>query len=63
MNGDPTLFPREEDVETTWELLDPFLRRWTEDPSRDLRFYPAGSWGPTEADTLMKGGRDRWRRP
>jgi glucose-6-phosphate 1-dehydrogenase len=63
MNGDPTLFPREEDVETTWELLDPFLRRWKEDPSRDLRFYPAGSWGPTEADTLMKGGRDQWRRP
>ncbi len=63
MNGDPTLFPREEDVETTWELLDPFLRRWQEDPSRDLVFYPTGSWGPPEADTLMEGERDRWRRP
>jgi glucose-6-phosphate 1-dehydrogenase len=63
MHGDPTLFPREEDVETSWALLDPFLRRWEEDPSRDLFVYRAGSWGPPAADRLMKGGRDRWRRP
>jgi glucose-6-phosphate 1-dehydrogenase len=63
MHGDSALFPREEDVETSWTLLDPFLRRWQEDPSRDLVFYPAGSWGPPEADALMEGGRDRWRRP
>jgi len=63
MHGDPTLFPREEDVEASWALLDPFLRRWGESPSRDLVFYPAGTWGPPEADALMEGGRDRWRRP
>ncbi|HEY7586813.1 MAG TPA: glucose-6-phosphate dehydrogenase [Candidatus Deferrimicrobiaceae bacterium] len=63
MHGDPSLFPREEDVEASWTLLDPFLTRWQENPSKDLYFYPAGSWGPTEADALMKGGRDKWRRP
>lgn len=63
MHGDPTLFPREEDVETSWALLDPFLRRWREDPGRDLRFYPAGGWGPPEADALLERGRDRWRQP
>jgi len=63
MHGDPTLFPREEDVETSWALLDPFLRRWEEDPARDLFFYPACSWGPSEADALMTAGRDRWRTP
>jgi glucose-6-phosphate 1-dehydrogenase len=63
MHGDPSLFPREEDVEASWTLLDPFLRRWQGDPSRDLYFYAAGSWGPAEADALMKGGRDIWRRP
>jgi glucose-6-phosphate 1-dehydrogenase len=63
MHGDPSLFPREEDVEASWTLLDPYLRRWEEDPSRDLVFYPAGSWGPPEADALMEGGRDLWRRP
>src|SRR5512134_2272921 len=63
MQGDPTLFPQEEEVETVWALLDPFLRRWQEDPSRDLYFYPAGSWGPPEADALLKGEKDQWRRP
>ncbi|MBI5418525.1 MAG: glucose-6-phosphate dehydrogenase [Deltaproteobacteria bacterium] len=63
MHGDPTLFPREDTVETSWSLLDPFLRRWEEDPSRDLFFYPAGSWGPREADALPEAGGDRWRRP
>ncbi len=63
MHGDPTLFPREEDVETAWGVLDPLLRRWEEDPARDLYFYPAGSWGPPEADRLMTAGRDRWRTP
>ncbi len=63
MHGDPTLFPREEDVETSWALLDPFLRRWESDPGHGLRFYPAGGWGPPEADTLLEGGRDKWRRP
>ncbi len=63
MHGDPTLFPREEEVETSWALLDPFLRRWEEDPARDLSFYPSGSWGPPEADALMTAGRDRWRTP
>ena len=63
MHGDPTLFPREEEVETSWALLDPFLRRWEEDPARDLSFYPAGSWGPPEADALLTAGRDRWRTP
>jgi glucose-6-phosphate 1-dehydrogenase len=63
MHGDPTLFPREEDVETSWGLLEPFLRRWQEDPPRDLHFYPAGSWGPSGADALLEEGRDRWRSP
>jgi glucose-6-phosphate 1-dehydrogenase len=63
MHGDPTLFPREEDVETSWTLLDPFLRRWEGDPGHGLRFYPAGGWGPPEADALLQEGRDRWRRP
>lgn len=63
MHGDPTLFPREEDVEASWTLLDPVLRRWQEDPGKGLRFYPAGGWGPREADALLVAGRDIWRQP
>ncbi|MBI5576841.1 MAG: glucose-6-phosphate dehydrogenase [Deltaproteobacteria bacterium] len=63
MHGDPTLFPREEDVEASWALLEPFLKRWKGEPERELHYYSAGSWGPAEADALLEGGRDRWRRP
>ena len=52
MHGDATLFPREDTVEISWTLLEPFLRRWEEDPGRDLAFYPAGSLGPREADAI-----------
>jgi glucose-6-phosphate 1-dehydrogenase len=63
MQGDQTLFMRQDTIEASWALLEPFLSRWGEDPGAGLHFYPAGSWGPPESDTLMKGGNDRWRMP
>jgi glucose-6-phosphate 1-dehydrogenase len=63
MLGDPALFPREDFVLVSWALLDPFLTRWRENPGRDLYFYPAGSWGPREADTLLAREGRRWRTP
>jgi len=63
MLGDATLFPRADIVDVSWALLEPFLDRWRENPGRDLYFYPAGSWGPREADALLaKEGRS-WRMP
>ncbi len=63
MLGDATLFPREDSVSVSWSLLDPLLSRWAENPGRDLFFYPAGSWGPPEAERLTEAGGDRWRVP
>jgi len=55
MLGDPTLFVRADEVEESWRLYDPLLRS----PQR-LRFYPAGTWGPTEAQTLVQEWGRRW---
>jgi glucose-6-phosphate 1-dehydrogenase len=63
MLGDATLFPREDIVEVSWALLDPFLARWRENPGRDLYFYPAGSFGPREADVLLSKEGCAWRTP
>jgi glucose-6-phosphate 1-dehydrogenase len=63
MLGDATLFPRKDIVEVSWELLSPYLARWREDPGRDLCFYPAGSWGPPEADALLAREGRLWRTP
>ena len=62
MLGDATLFARRDEIETAWAWLDPLLQRWAKDP-RPPHFYPAGSWGPEEADTLIEGDGRRWRRP
>lgn len=43
MNGDATLFARQDYVEEAWRIVDPALR--TETPIFD---YEKGSWGPSE---------------
>ncbi|HUP61685.1 MAG TPA: glucose-6-phosphate dehydrogenase [Thermoanaerobaculia bacterium] len=62
MLGDATLFARRDEIETAWAWLDPLLVRWAKDP-RAPHFYPAGTWGPEEADTLIEGDNRKWRRP
>jgi glucose-6-phosphate 1-dehydrogenase len=62
MLGDATLFNRDDAVELSWELVSPILERWKQDGLKGLSFYPAGSWGPTEADAcLERDGRRWWR--
>jgi glucose-6-phosphate 1-dehydrogenase len=48
MCGDHTLFPREDAVERSWEIVEPIL-----DTDTPLFDYPPGSWGPSEADELI----------
>ena len=62
MVGDPTLFIRTDEVEQAWRIVDPLLEAW-EDPQLALAHYPAGSWGPKEADRLLLQDGHRWRSP
>ena len=50
MEGDPTLFAREDAVEAAWAIVQPILGSVT--PVHD---YEPGSWGPREADALAAG--------
>jgi glucose-6-phosphate 1-dehydrogenase len=61
MIGDPTLFTRSDEVEMAWEIIDPVLEYWDKHPETSLPTYPAGSWGPEEADKLLEGDHARWR--
>lgn len=62
MRGDSTLFARTDEVETAWALVTKILDSW-QDSAQPLPLYPAGSWGPAEADTLLARDGHRWRRP
>ncbi|MCI4328266.1 MAG: glucose-6-phosphate dehydrogenase (NADP(+)), partial [Thermoplasmata archaeon] len=58
MLGDPTLFVRADEVEESWRLYAPIL----EHPPAVV-FYPAGTWGPPEAETLVEQWGHRWNPP
>ncbi len=61
MQGDATLFSRGDAVEEAWKFMQPLLDAWENNPAIPVYGYPAGSWGPQEADHLMEEGE--WRFP
>ena len=61
MCGDATLFARRDEVEEAWKFIDAIRDAWATRPEK-LSFYEAGSWGPVEADELIKRHGATWRR-
>ncbi|HEX9968589.1 MAG TPA: glucose-6-phosphate dehydrogenase, partial [Acidimicrobiales bacterium] len=62
MVGDPTLFIRSDEVEQAWRIVEPLLEAWQDDDV-PLAQYPAGAWGPVEADRLLARDGRQWRSP
>jgi glucose-6-phosphate 1-dehydrogenase len=62
MRGDATLFDRADGVEAAWSFVQPILDAW-QHQGRSVPLYPAGSWGPREADELLSRDGRRWRKP
>ncbi|MFN8549127.1 MAG: glucose-6-phosphate dehydrogenase [Candidatus Eisenbacteria bacterium] len=60
MNGDSTLFAREDEVDRAWRFITPMVDYWQNNPSVPVTFYQAGSWGPLEADRLMQQDGRSW---
>lgn len=59
--GDPPLFPRHEEVELSWKILDPILEHWERKGKPEA--YPSGTWGPESADKMLARDGRTWRRP
>src|ERR1700738_490549 len=63
MSGDATLFARCDEVEEAWAFIDTIENAWAaKKDAPELFFYPAGSWGPEEADNLLARDGRAWRR-
>jgi glucose-6-phosphate 1-dehydrogenase len=58
--GDATLFPRNEEVEHSWRVIDPLEEFWA---GRKPQLYRAGEWGPSKADEMLALDGRVWRRP
>ena len=64
IHGDATLFAREDEIELAWSVVDPLLRAWDQDKKQKnpvLHTYAPGSWGPGEADRLMRSDGRSWQ--
>jgi glucose-6-phosphate 1-dehydrogenase len=58
--GDATLFPRNDEVEASWRVIDPLEDFWA---GQEPYLYRAGEWGPKEADEMLARDGRVWRRP
>jgi glucose-6-phosphate 1-dehydrogenase len=61
MLGDATLFDRADSVEAAWTLMEPMLDAWSAPASGFPARYASGSWGPAEADELLRREGREWR--
>lgn len=61
MAGDGTLFQRADNVELGWKVVQPILDVWGTLPPGSFPNYPAGSWGPAEAEALLERDGRTWR--
>jgi glucose-6-phosphate 1-dehydrogenase len=59
--GEPSLFPVNEEVELSWEILDPALDCWATHGKPDP--YESGGWGPESAFEMLRRSGREWRRP
>ena len=59
--GDATLFTRSDEVQAAWQFVSPIIEGCSQMACPVLPQYPAGTWGPAEADELIQADGRRWR--
>jgi len=60
MLGDQTLFLRSDEIEASWRYADNVLAGWRQPDGPPMLQFPAGTWGPEEADALFHGCEGGW---
>lgn len=63
LQGDQTLFTRNDEVIEQWRYVTDILNAWGENPPAELPKYAAGTWGPLEADKFIQKDGRKWRIP
>jgi glucose-6-phosphate 1-dehydrogenase len=60
LQGDASLFARNDEIERAWELVTPLLEQWEGAESPPLALYDSESWGPDEAEELIRKDGRAW---
>jgi glucose-6-phosphate 1-dehydrogenase len=61
LTGDSTLFSRADEIEESWQIVEPILQHWKERSS--ITEYPAGSCSVPGMDQLLEGCASGWHKP
>ena len=62
LEGDASLFIRNDHIEEAWKIVDPLLEAWEDRQLSTLHTYAPGSWGPPAAESLLSQDRRIWQR-
>jgi len=60
MHGDASLFARADEVEKSWEIIDPFVRVWHSGGMPPISDYEPGDWGPMASVEWMAAQGRTW---
>jgi len=60
MEGNATLFMREDQVAPAWKVIMPILEAWSNRAPVDFPNYAQGSWGPEDAEALIARDGRNW---
>ena len=60
LDGDASLFARADEVEKSWEIIDPFVRAWSGTDLALIATYEPGDWGPLESAAWMAAQGRTW---
>jgi glucose-6-phosphate 1-dehydrogenase len=59
-NGDQTLCSRSDELAHSWELITNILEGWSGPAAPEVLSYQLGTWGPLEANNLIKQDGRSW---
>jgi glucose-6-phosphate 1-dehydrogenase len=59
LRGNPTLFLSREEIEQAWSWVDSIQNAWKK-TNETPQAYPAGTWGPIKADSLLARDGRAW---
>ena len=60
LNGDQSLYMRNDSTEKAWELIQPIQEAWKKPDAPPLILYEPGSWGPVESDRMLAKDGQHW---
>ena len=62
IQGDQSLFMDQRVIEQSWRIIDPIEKVWQKG-NPQLHVYKPGTWGPEEADEMVKKDNRQWLAP